>query len=162
MKEYKIFSFDDIVDVIGLSQEAWERVRSAPREEYKEAIRRELKWPEGFLDHLKGKPLQEQMEYYRIVEETCHSRTAYGEVTKENKNYFGYALEDYPGLTSLIVEDGVLIGVQIKTAFHRYDWGRPAFPYFNICTYYASDNNGSGSNDREDYAHLCCVMPDKE
>lgn len=161
MKDYKIFTFDEIVDSVGLREEEWERVRSVPYEQRNAAIRRELTWPEGFLEKLKGKPLEEQMRYYRIVEEEYRSRTAYGEITKENQNSFGYALEEYPGLTSLIVEDGVLIGVQITTAFRKYDWGSPAFPYRSLCTYYASDNNGSGSNDREDYAHLCCVTPDE-
>ena len=99
------------------------------------------------------------MGYYRIVEECCYSRTAYGEVTNENKTRFGSALEDYPELAALIVDEGILIGVCIYTAFKKYDYGTPMFPYVNLCTYYASDNNGSGSKDREDYAHLCCVMP---
>ncbi len=161
MKEYKIFTFEEILDEVRLTQEAWARVKSAPEGEYAQAVLREITWPEGFLEQLKGKELSEQMSYYRIVEEEHYSRTAYGEVTNENKHRFGYALEDYSGLTSLIVNDGILIGVRIKTYTRRYDWGVPAFPYQDICTYYASDDNGSGSKDREDYAHLCCVMPDK-
>lgn len=160
MKEYKIFSFDEIVDQIPLSDEEWNRVRSVPYEERSEAIRREQHWPEGFLEQFKGKTLEEQMGYYRIVESRCYSSTAYGEITKENKTGFGYALENYPDLTALIVEDGVLIGVCIYTAFKKYNYGTPMFPYVNLCTYYASDNNGSGYKDREDYAHLCCVIPE--
>ena len=160
MKEYQKFSFEEILEAVRLSREGWRRVYSAPKEEYCEAVRREFSWPEGFLEALKGKSLEEQMGYYRIVKEEYHSRTAYGEVTKENREAFGYALEDYPGLTALIVEDGVLIGVRIKAFGDRDKWGTPAFPYKSICTYYASDNNGSGYNDCEEYAHLCCVLPE--
>lgn len=63
-------------------------------------------------------------------------------------------------MNALIVEDGVIIGVCID-AFGCYNsLGKPAFPYHDVCTYYASDNNGSGCNEREDYAQLCLVMPE--
>lgn len=164
MKEYKILTFEEVKDYIWLSREAWDRVRSAPKEEYIQALRREFTWPEGFLEQMKGKSLEEQMRCYRIVETAHHSRTAYGEITKENSHQFGYALENYNDLQALIVDDGILLGVCIKAwgaSGFSYPWGIAAFPYHNICTYYASDDNGSGSKDREDYAHLCCVMPDK-
>lgn len=164
MAEYKIFTFEEAADRVGLSEEAHRRVRDRLKEgdSLADAVRRECSWPEGFLEQLKGRPLEEQMEYYRIVETECRSRTAYGEITKENCLRFGYALKDYPGLRGLIVEDGVLIGVRIRSAWDHYGDGAAALPYRDICTYYASDNNGSGSNDREDYAHLCCVAPEKE
>lgn len=159
MKDIKIVSFKECSEYIWLSQEGWSRVRSVPAEERLDALRREFTWPEGFLEMLKGKTLEEQMSYYRIVEEEHYSRTAYGEITKENKHRFGYSIENYPGTKALVVEDGVLIGVCIKP-YISYDYpiGVPAFPYRDICTYSSSDNNGAGSNDRDDYAHLCCVM----
>ena len=158
MKEYKIFTFEEMFDKLGMPEEFWLRVLKLPKAEQIEAARKEITWPEGFLEKLKGKSLEEQMKYYRIVEKEYHSRTAYGEITKQNYHEFGCALEEYPGLMGLIVEDGVLIGACIK-AFAR-SYGTPAYPYIDICTYYASDNNGSGSKDREDYAHLCCVIPE--
>ena len=162
MREYKILSFEDTVDHFGVSREVWLKIRNLPREEYIQAVRETLTWPEGFLEQLKGMPLEEQMSHYRIVETVCRSRTAYGEITKENAHRFGYALDGYRGLTGLIVEDGVLIGVRLKNYTRPYGWGLAAFPYQDVCTYYACDDNGSGRNDREDYAHLCCVMPDAE
>lgn len=163
MEQLKICSFAECPDVIGLTREAWTRVRSFPAEEREAAMHREFTWPEGFLEHLKGKTLEEQMACYRIVEDHHYSRTAYGEITNENKNRFGYALENYSGLKGLIVDDGVLIGVLIRTYnYFSYPDGMAAFPYQDICTYYASDDNGSGSKDREDYAHLCCVMPENK
>ena len=109
---------------------------------------------------MKGKSLEEQMEFYRIVKTEFRSKTAYGEITKENKSEFGYSLDEYSGLKALIVEDDILIGVRINSAFDRLGVGSVAFPYENICTYYDSENNGSGYNDTEEYAHLCCVMPE--
>lgn len=162
MKAFKIFTFEEVKEYVWMSRDAWSRVRSAPKEEYVQAMRREFSWPDGFLEQLQGKSLEEQMGYYRIVEEAHYSRTAYGEVTKANKHKFGYALEDYPGLKALVVEDGILLGACIKPySSYGYPWGVPAFPYQDICTYLASDNNGSGSKDREDYAHLCCVIPEE-
>lgn len=162
MKEYKIFTFAEVADCVGLSEEAHRRVRERKHAGMTEAeaVRAECSWPEGFLEQLKGKTIEEQMAYYRIVETTCQSSTAYGEITKENYHTFGCALDEYEGLNALIVEDGVLIGVRIKSAWNPYGWGAVALPYREICTYYASDNNGSGSKDREDYAHLCCVTPE--
>lgn len=163
MKEYKLFTLEEVKDYVWLSEEGWRRVRNAPEDERVQVMRREFSWPEGFLEQLKNKPLEEQMGYYRIVETAHYSRTAYGEITRENCHRFGYALEDYPGLQALVVEDGVLLGACIKPYNpYGYPWGVPAFPYHDICTYYASDNNGSGSKDREDYAHLCCVVPEEE
>ena len=163
MKEFKILSFEEVKDYIWLTRDAWDRVRSASKEEYLDALRREFTWPEGFLEKLRTMPLEEQMRCYRVVETRSHSRTAYGEITKENAHTYGYALENCSDVKALIVDDGVLIGVCMKTFGAdpvNYPDGTAAFPYQNICTYYASDDNGSGSNDREDYAHLCCVMPE--
>ncbi|MBE6038426.1 MAG: hypothetical protein E7218_04405 [Anaerofustis stercorihominis] len=159
MKEYKIFTFEEIAERVGLTQEENSRVKERVAEglSLTDAIRPECRWPEGFLEKLKGKSLEEQMKYYRIVETVHTGRTAYGEITKENYNNYGYALEDYNELTALIVDDGVLIGVMIKSAWRREGYGTVALPYDDICTYYASDNNGSGYSEREDYAHLCCV-----
>lgn len=165
MKEYKILSFEEVKDYIWLTRDAWSRVRSAPKEEYIQALRREFTWPEGFLDQLQGKSLEEQMRCYRIVETSYHSRIAYGEITRENSHRFGSALENYSGLKALVVEDGILLGVCIKAwgaSDFSYPWGVAAFPYQDICTYYASDDNGAGSNDREDNAYLCCVVPEEE
>jgi len=162
MEGIKTVSYKEIEDRIGMPSAFWDSVRGLSLEEKMSAIRLEVesKFNKEFLASLKGKTLEEQMESFRIVEHTSYSKTAYGEITKTNMHHFGYALKDYKGLNALIVEDGVIIGVCID-AFACYDpLGKPAFPYQDICTYYASDNNGSGSNDREDYAHLCLVMPD--
>lgn len=162
MKEIKIVSYKDVEEEIGMPIQFWERTSDLSAEEKKAAKRRELEegWNKDFLAALKGKSLEEQMEYYRIVKCKSYSKTAYGEITKSNMHKVGYALKDYKGLNALIVEDDVIIGVCIDGFACHHALGTVAFPYQNICTYYASDNNGAGYNDREDYAHLCLVMPE--
>ncbi len=162
MTEIRTVTYKDIEDNIGMPAEFWESIRNLTAGERKDALYREVMsgLNKEFLGSLKGKTLEDQMDYYRIVETHYHSRTAYGEITKSNMHNFGCALKDYKGLNALIVEDGVIIGVCIDAFACYTSLGKPAFPYRNICTYYASDDNGSGSNDREDYAHLALVMPE--
>lgn len=157
MEELRIVTFEEVFESLGMPGDFWRSVSGLSKEEQIKAARKALTWPEGFLEKLNGKPLEEQMEYYRVVTTSCYSRTAYGEITSSNQHEFGYALKDYPGLNALIVEDGVLIGVCINAFARSKWWGAPAYPYQDICTYYASDNEGSGYKEREDYAHLCCV-----
>lgn len=162
MKQIKIVSYNDIENEIRMPIEFWDSICRLSDEEQKTAIRREVEsyLNKDFLAALKGKSLEEQMEYYRIVESKYYSKTAYGEITKSNMSEYGYALKDYKGLKALIVEDDVIIGVCID-GFGCYNLiGKVAFPYRDVCTYYASDNDGAGSSDCADYAHLCLVMPD--
>ena len=155
---YKTYTLEQVIDDIRLPRESWDRLKNVPKEEYTQAVKRELTWPEGFLDKLRGKRIEEQMKYYCIVEEEYTSRTSYGEITKENMRSYGYSLEKFSGFKGIIIDDGIIIGIMMKYAFDPYGTGVPAFPYQTICTYSASDNNGSGYVDRDDYAHLCCVM----
>lgn len=55
-----------------------------------------------------------------------------------------------------MVKDGLLVGVLIRS-YWRFLGDCVCLPYGQVCTYYASDNEGSGTNDREDYAYLICV-----
>ena len=162
MEKLKVVSYKDVEDRVGMPQEFWDRIRGLPAAEHLEAVRQEIesKRNREFEAVLRGKPLEEQMEYFRMVNQSCYSSTAYGEITKSNMDRFGCALKDYKGLLGLIVEDGVIIGVCIDAFACYHPLGKPAFPYQEICTYYASDNNGSGSKDLEEYVWLCPVMPE--
>lgn len=113
-----------------------------------------ISFPEGFEDKLREKDPAGQMDLYRITNSAVLARTAYGEVTDSKSFEYSERLQNYRDLVSLIVKDGIIVGVRIKA------WPNetaPLLPYKKICTYYASDNEGSGSNDREDYAWLICV-----
>lgn len=115
-----------------------------------------LEFPDGFLDELRTQPLDEQLCRYGITESVQYAKTAYGEVTHSSllSNKRVKLLTDYPELTSLIVRDGVLVGAMIRS------WtgsAAPILPGASVCTYYASDNDGAGTSDREDYAYLICL-----
>ncbi len=120
----------------------------------------EINFPEGFEEKLKGKTLEEQMKFYRI---TASSRTAdipYGKLDAETIEESCYSLSEYKAITGLIELDGILVGVRIHSWWDRvmmHEEDTSVLPYQRVCTYYASDNDGSGYKEREDYAYLICV-----
>lgn len=158
--DYKILDFDEAFKYIRMPASFWERVSSLSDDEKRQTLKEERTYPNGFLEQLQGLPLEEQMSYYGISQTSCSERTAYGKITKENRTKNDFLLSEYPELKALIVENGVLTGV-VMDDHNNMGLGTAAYPYMNVCTYIASDNNGSGSNDRVDIAHLFCIMKDK-
>jgi len=120
---------------------------------------RNIAYPEGFRERLMGKTIEEQMKCFAVVENTEVSRSSYGEVDGSRVYSRAKRLTDLYKFRGLIVEDGIIEGIIVQGA-----WGSdiPIGPYSTACTYYASDNNGSGSKDREDTATLICLPPEKE
>lgn len=114
----------------------------------------EIKFPAGFEEKLRGKSLEEQMDCYRITNSITLSSTSYGELDKQQIRGRTRSLEEDKDCTGLVVKDGLLVGVLIRPF-----WGedRVCLPYKGVCTYYASDNDGSGTSEREDYSYLICV-----
>ncbi len=110
-----------------------------------------VSFPEGFEELLQGLTVEEQMEYYRT---TCFS--VYSATDWQARKYQGSAIkiEKDRDVTGLIVKDGILVGIMILD-----DTGRevPCLAEENVCTYYASDNNGAGYKERIDYTYLICV-----
>lgn len=84
----------------------------------------------------------------------CLTRTSYGQVDNERLMVRTHALTVYKDCVGLVVKDGALVEVLIRS--HR-GWETPCLPYQRVCTYYASDNEGSDTKDRENYACLVCV-----
>lgn len=121
--------------------------------EYREEFG-EVELPEGFEEELRGKSLGEQMERFRIASSISLTKTYYGEEGSSRVLEESRALDDDGGFVGLIVKDGVIVGVLIKSWRGREE---PCLPNRCVCTYWASDNEGSGTNDREDYAYLICV-----
>ena len=118
-----------------------------------------IEYPEGFKERLTGKAIEEQMKLFAVVENREVSRTSYGQVDSAQVYSRAKRLTDLYEFRGLIVEDGIIEGITIQGA-----WGReiPLGPYDTVCTYYASDNNGSGSKDREDTVTLICLPPEQE
>lgn len=102
------------------------------------------------LKVLSGKTIEQQMAYYYVTESTTLSSRSYGEITREDLRENSVKLCDYNGVKTLIVKDRILIGARIEAY-----WGDGVLlPGRSVCTYYASDNNGSGYKEREDYTYL--------
>ena len=96
------------------------------------------------------------MECYRITSSVALSRTSYGELDERQIRERTHSLAEDKDCTGLVVKDGLLVGVLIRSHW-RVLGDVSCLPYGRVCTYYASDNEGSGTKDREDYACLICV-----
>ena len=118
-----------------------------------------IAYPEGFKERLMGKTIEQQMKLFAVVKNRENYRTSYGEVDNTQVYRRAKRLEDLYEFRGLIVEDGIIEGILVQGA-----WGReiPMGPYDTVCTYYASDNNGSGCKDREDTVTLICLPPEQE
>lgn len=116
----------------------------------------EFKLPEGFEEILKNLTIEEQAERYRTTKRYSYSMTNWSERTIEE----GYRrLEETEDVKSLIIKDGILVGVMILNDYGREE---PCFAEERVCTYYAEDNNGAGYKTRIDYTYLVCVPEDFE
>lgn len=106
------------------------------------------------LKFLSGKTIERQMEYYYITESRRLYNTVYGEITKEKLQKFADKFCDYKGVRTLLVKEGILVGAKINA---MWDGEGKLFRKKPVCTYYAGDNEGSGTKEREDNAHLMFV-----
>ncbi len=105
---------------------------------------------EKIREALQGKTVEEQMEYYYVTKSYRLYSTAYGEITKERLAERAVKLSEYEGVTELLLKENILIGAVVKG-----HWGNGDLLLNRcVCTYYASDNEGSGTKEREDYAYL--------
>ena len=117
-----------------------------------------IEYPEGFRERLMGKSIEAQMKLFAAVENTKVSRSSYGEVDSSHIYRRAMRLTDLREFLGLVVEDGIIEGIIVQGAWNEVPMG----PYDTVTTYYASDNNGSGSKDREDTVTLICLPPEKE
>ncbi|MDD6275819.1 MAG: hypothetical protein PUB20_03220 [Clostridia bacterium] len=99
---------------------------------------------------LKGKTIEKKMDYYYVTESVRLYETAYGEITKERLNEKAVHLSEYDGIIKLLLKDDILVGATVKGYFKD---GNLLLDRC-VCTYYAYDNEGSGTKDREDYVYL--------
>lgn len=103
------------------------------------------------LKILSGKTIEQQMEYFYVTESRRFYNTEYGEITKENLHKYAYKLCDYEGVRALLVKNGILVGAKIDAMWNKTG---KLFRKKPVCTYYASDNEGSGTKERKDNAYL--------
>lgn len=102
------------------------------------------------LEVLSGKTIEQQMEYFYVTESYRFFSTAYDEITKDDLRKNAVKLSDYDGVKKLLLKNKVLIGAKIEA----YSGEGILLPESPVCTYYACDNEGSGTKEREDYAYL--------
>lgn len=105
---------------------------------------------EKMKEILSGKTVEEQMEHFFVTNSIRLYSTAYGEITKDNLRENAVKLCDYDRVTELLLKGKILVGAKIKS-----HWGEGfLLPEKRVCTYYACDNEGSGTKECEDYAYL--------
>lgn len=98
----------------------------------------EVKFPEGFLEKLQGKSIEEQMEYFRISDSSYYSI-----FEGRDRAYSGcMSLEKSHYIQALVVRDGIIVGAKIADDI--------CLPGEGTCTYYAREENGAG------YKELSC------
>lgn len=122
-------------------------------EEYRQEFG-EVVFPEGFEEKMKGKSIEEQMEFFRIKETCKREETSYGEVDSSATWDRYYRLNEYRMLIGIIVKDGILVGVRMDGFWKK---NVPLLPNEGVLTYYASDDEGTETSDREDFARLICM-----
>ena len=105
---------------------------------------------EKIANILEGKTVEKQMAHYYVTESKKLYATAYGEITKESLSEKAVPLADYDGVKNLLLKDKILVGAVVKG---YYGDGNLLLNKC-VCTYYASDNEGSGTKEREDYVYI--------
>ena len=105
---------------------------------------------ESIVEILKGKTIEKQMDYYFVTKSVRLYESSYGEITKEKLNEKAVHLSEYEGVIKLLLKSDILVGAVVKGYFKD---GNLLLDRC-VCTYYASDNEGSGTKDREDYVYL--------
>lgn len=135
-------------------EEAYENYKGAPWYDQHQHI----EYPEGFKERLMGRTIEEQLKMFAVIENTELSRSSYGDVDKQWIYRWARRVTNLSEFRGLIVEDGIIEGILVKTMWREIPMG----PYDTVCTYYASDDNGSGSKDREDTVTLLCLPAGKE
>lgn len=112
-------------------------------------------FPAGFEAKLRGKTLEEQMACYRITEITEISSYSYGSPGESRTQKTTFPLVEYSGCRGLVVKDGLLVGVSILAYDRR---PRACLAGQGVCTYFSSDDDGTGGSSRSDCTRLDCVV----
>lgn len=105
---------------------------------------------ESIAEILKGKTIEKQMDYYYVTESVRLYETAYGEITKERLNEKAVKLSEYDGVIKLLLKSDILVGAIVEGYFKK---GNLLLDRC-VCIYYDSENDGSGTKERTDYAYL--------
>ena len=112
--------------------------------------------PEGFFEQLKGKPLEEQVAYYRYSSSYERTRVyAGGEETGTGPHKYGGNIAECNSVTGLIIkeDENLVVGVML---------GESDYMLAGRCySWETEDNNGAGYKTYSESESLTCIMVEK-
>lgn len=111
----------------------------------------EVSYPDGFFELIKDLPISEQMKFFRTTTSIRRSHENWNERNTE----YTHTLDEDENVKAIILKDGYIAGVIIYAYFLGSE--KAVMPERCVCTYYASENNGSGYKEREEYTYLICI-----
>lgn len=99
---------------------------------------------------LKGKTVEQQMNFYYVTQSKKLYQTVGGEITKESLAEEAISISEYNQVISLLLKGHILVGAVIEGCFKNENLllEKP------VCTYFSSDGEESGVKLREDYVYL--------
>lgn len=103
------------------------------------------------LNKLKAKSLMEQIDCYKVNATSRHTSYSYGEVDSEREVTREKTFWNTDDIKDIIVDNGVIVGVVAQKHLHGL---YHLFPGETINTYSASEDDGTGSFDRDDYISI--------
>ena len=109
---------------------------------------------DGFVQIISGKPLEKQMEHFRIRIRSTIEKYSYGKLDSERSWEKEYGLDECDDVNGVIVKDGLIAGVMLKT---QSGDNRACLPEQSVTIYYADEDDGPGGSSRNDVAKLLCV-----
>ncbi len=123
------------------------RFLALPKEEIAltETEKGELQAP---LAVLAGKPLEEQLSHLFVSENWTEEDSSYGVVESERVRERDKSLSEVSNIEALLLWEGVIVGLRLK--------GERLLIGKTVCTYFAVDEDGTGSRSVSDYATLLC------
>ena len=108
--------------------------------------------PEGFFDQLKGKPISEQLKYYRVTTSVESCLIYAGEENGGEKEWgYGHGVEDET--ECLFAKDGIVVGILIK----YYEGTTTLLAGESVLEEY-EDNNGAGYKSSSYRTTLACII----
>ena len=103
------------------------------------------------IERLKGKSLEDQIEYFGVIEETSISKYSYGDLDGSRAFELSKSLWESSDIHGIIVDNGVIVGLLSVI------WDNSEGPLFygkTNCTYSVIDEDGTGRDEREDYVRF--------
>ena len=120
----------------------------------------EVIYPAGFKDTLEGLTIEEQILRFRICEEIDGEQSFFFWKDRRETDGEHYCrLDQDSDVYAVVVSDGLIVGVLMQDFFEKEYFCEPEQTVLSYC---ASDNNGAGYKEREDYKRLVCVSSDFE